>query len=117
MATVDKASLRDEFDRLKAQFEQLSKTGNMPTESRALFSALLVLLEVLMAIFMENSTRKSTRNSSIPSSQTGKDDSATTTAGRQRKGAAQNDARPSHTRTVETTTVVSVDACAEYKKH
>ncbi len=112
MATVNKASLRDEFDRLKAEFEQLSKTGNMPTESRALFTALLVLFEVLMAIFMEHSTRKTTRNSSIPSSQTGKDDSATTRAGRQRKGPAPNDARSSHTRTMETTTVVSVDTCA-----
>ncbi len=112
MATVDKASLRDEFDRLKAEFEQLSKTGTMPTDSRALFTALLVLFEVLMAIFMEKSTPKTPRNSSTPSSQTGKDDSAITRAGRQRQGPPQNDARSNHTRTVETTTVVTVDACA-----
>jgi len=111
MATVNKASLRGEFDRLKAEFEQLSKTDNMPPESRALFRALLALFEVLMAIFMEKSTRKTALNSSIPSSQTDKDDSATTKPNRQRKGHQQNDARSSHTRTVETTTIVTVDAC------
>ena len=37
MATVNKQSLRDEFDALKAEFERLSAGGKMAAESRALF--------------------------------------------------------------------------------
>lgn len=109
---VNRQSLREEFDRLKAEFEQMSTAGNMSAETRTLFNALLMLFEVLMAIFMEKSTRKGSGNSSIPSSQTGKDDTATTRPGSKSKGPAQNEARSSHSRTVETTEVVPVDACA-----
>ena len=111
MATVNRHALREEFDRLKAEFGQLSAAGKMPAETRALFNALLMLFEVLMAIFMEKTTRKGSRNSSLPPSQTGKDDSAATWPGGKSKGTKQNDARPRHTRTVTTTEVVTVDAC------
>ena len=71
MATVSRQSLREEFERLKAQFEHLSATDNkMSAETRTLINALLMLLKVLMAIFMEKTTRKGSRNSSIPPSQT-----------------------------------------------
>ncbi|MDP6535568.1 MAG: IS66 family transposase [Gammaproteobacteria bacterium] len=70
-----------------------------------------MLFEVLIAVFMERNTRKTDRNSSIPSSQTGKDESATTKPGRKSNGNQQNDALSSHTRTVETIEVVTVDAC------
>ena len=43
MATVNKASLRTEFDALKARFESLCAAGKMPPESRALVDALLVV--------------------------------------------------------------------------
>ena len=43
MATVNKHSLREEFDRLKAEFEHLSATDQMSAEIRALFKALLML--------------------------------------------------------------------------
>ena len=112
MATVNKHSLREEFERLKAEFERLSTAGKMPAETRALFNALLMLFEVLMAIFMEKSTAKGRRNSSIPPSQTSKDDSAATRPGARGKGARQNDARSRHGRTVTTTEVAAVDACA-----
>ena len=112
MATVNKHSLREEFERLKAEFERLSTAGGMPAETRALFNALLMLFEVLMAIFMEKSTAKGRRNSSIPPSQTSKDDSAATRPGAEGKGVRQNDARSRHSRTVTTTEVAAVDACA-----
>ena len=76
MASVNKASLREEFDTLKAAFERLCAEGKMAAESRALFQALLMLFEVLMAVFMERRTAKDSRNSSLPSSQTAKDDTA-----------------------------------------
>ena len=112
MATVNKHSLREEFERLKAEFERLSAAGKMPAETRALFNALLMLFEVLMAIFMEKTTAKGSRNSSIPPSQTSKDETAATRPGGKRKGQEQNAARSRHRRTVETTEVVTVDACA-----
>jgi len=58
MASVNKKSLREEFDTLKAQFERLSAEGKMAAESRALFQAMLMLFEVLMAVFMEKRTQK-----------------------------------------------------------
>ena len=112
MATLDRASLRGEFERLKAEFERLSAAGKMPAETRTLFNALLMLFEMLMAIFMEKTTSKGGRNSSIPPSQTDKDDSAATRPGAKGKGVKQNDARSRHSRTVTTTEVAAVDACA-----
>ena len=111
MPTVNKQSLREEFDSLKAEFERLSGEGKMPAESRTLFKALLMLFEVLMAVFMEKRTTKDSRNSSIPTSQTAKDETAITRPGRKGKGPSQNGAPSSNTRTVETVQVAPVDAC------
>ena len=112
MATVNRQSLREEFERLKAEFGRLSAADKMSAETRALFNALLMLFEVLMAIFMEKTTRKGGRNSSIPPSQTSKDETAATRPGGKGKGVTQNDARSRHSRTVTTTEVAAVDACA-----
>ena len=49
MATVNKQSLREEFDALKARFESLCAEGKMSADSRALVDALLMLFEVLIA--------------------------------------------------------------------
>lgn len=112
MPSINRQSLRDEFERLKAEFERLSADGKVSSESRTLIQALLMLFEVLIAVFMEKTTSKSDRNSSKPPSQTEKDDSATTRPGAKGKGKAQNGARAAHTRTVETTEVVTVEACS-----
>lgn len=111
MASVNKESLREEFDTLKSQFERLSATGNMSEEIRTLVRALLMLFEVLMAVFMEKHTAKDSRNSSKPSSQTPKDETAVTQPGTQGKGPNQNGAPSSHTRTVETVQVAHVHEC------
>jgi transposase len=111
LASVNKHSLREEFDTLKARFEQLSAAGKMPEESRTLFQAMLMLFELLMAVFMEKRTTKDSSNSSLPSSQTEKDDTATTRPGAQSKGKSHDDHRSGNTRTLETTQVVSVAQC------
>ena len=54
MASVNKQSLREEFEALKGRFSQLCIDGKVTAESRALFDALLILLQVLMAVFMDN---------------------------------------------------------------
>ena len=111
MASVNKESLREEFDTLKAQFERLLAEGKMATESRALFQAMLMLFEVLMVVFMERRTAKDSRNSSKPSSQTPKADNTSTQPGAKGKGKGQNNARSGNTRTVETIQVVQVNQC------
>lgn len=111
MASVNKTSLREEFDTLKGEFERLSAQDKMPLESRALFKAMLMLFEVLMAVFMEKHTAKDSRNSSKPSSQTDKDETSVTRAGTQGKGQPQNAERCDNTRTVEMVQVASVHQC------
>ena len=110
MASVNKASLREEFDTLKGQFEQLCAEGKMGADSRALFQALLMLFELLMAVFMEKRTAKSSRNSGLPPSQTDKDNSAPQ-AGAKAKGRTQEHTRCENTRTVETVEIIPVTAC------
>ena len=111
MASVNKQSLREEFDALKAQFERLSAAGKMAEESRALFQAMLMLFEVLMAVFMEKRTAKDNSNSSLPSSQTTKEDNTATQPGAKGKGKSHNDALAGNTRIVETVQVASVNQC------
>ncbi len=76
MATVNTASLRSEFDALKARFEALCADGAMSAESRALVEALLMLFQVLMAVFMEKNTPKGSRTSGLPSSRAEPDETA-----------------------------------------
>ena len=112
MATVNKASLRTEFDALKARFESLCAEGKMSPESRALVDALLMLFELLMAVFMEKHTPKSPANSGLPPSQSPNDATARTRPGAKGKGPSYNEARCANTRTREYVKVLSVDACA-----
>ena len=110
MATVNKASLRAEFDALNARFESLCAAGKMSAESRALFDALLMLFKVLMAVFMEKHTPKSSANSSLPASQS--PDDATARPGAKGKGPSTNDAQCANTRTREHVRVLAVESCA-----
>jgi transposase len=111
MASVNKTSLREEFDALKGQFERLCATGKMAEDSRALFQAMLMLFEVLMAVFMEKRTAKTSRNSALPPSQTAKDDQSTPESGAKGKGKGYNNTRSGNTRTVETVEVAPVNVC------
>ena len=111
MASVNKQSLREEFEALKGRFAQLCTDGKITAESRALTEALLMLLQVLMAVFMEKNTPKNSANSSQPSSQTPKDETAITGAGAHGKGKAYQQTRSANTRTVENVQVSKVSCC------
>lgn len=111
MASVNKQSLREEFTALKGRFDQLVADGKMAAESRELFQALLMLLELLMAVFLEKQTPKTSTNSGRPSSQTSKDETAISRPGRHGKGKPLDQARSANTRTVETVQVTEVDFC------
>jgi transposase len=110
MPSVNKASLHEEFEILKARFEHLCAEGKMGQESRALFQAMLMLFELLIAVFMEKRTPKNSRNSGLPPSQTGKDHT-TPQPGAKSKGPEHDKTRSNNTRTVETVEPSSVEAC------
>jgi len=111
MPSVNKQSLREEFDTMKAQFKNLCAEGKMGADSRALFQTMLMLFELLMAVFMEKRTTKNSRNSSKPSSQTSRDETAAVQLGAKGKGKGQKNGRSGNSRTVETVQVSEVRAC------
>ena len=114
MASVNKASLREEFAALKGQFEQHCAKGEVSAELRALFEALLLLFELLMAVFLEKTTPKSSRNSGVPPSQTGQGGEDPTTPKPRTSATGQNPThnRSDNTRTIETLTTLPVEHCA-----
>lgn len=111
MATMDKQSVRDEFEQLKSDFNALNKTEKVSPEVRVIVNGLIMLMGVILAIFLEKNTRKTKNNSGKPPSQTKKDDSALGTPGSKGKGKSENDHIAANTRTIETTTVIPVEYC------
>jgi transposase len=110
MAGVNKESLREEFDAIKLQFKHLNATGKLTDESRILIQGMLTLFEVLLAVFMEKRTPKNNYNSSLPSSQTAKDETSPI-PGSKGKGKGSNGIRSGNTRTIETIEVAPVTQC------
>lgn len=109
MASLDKNTVRDEVGKLKVEFEQLCREGKVPAESLALLKSLFLVVELILSIFLERQTKKTGKNSSLPSSQTEKDETAL--PGSKRKGRGFDDLSVSNRRTRERTTLVSVDSC------
>ncbi len=111
MANINKNSVREELDRLRSHFDELSSEGSLTRESKMLMQSMLTLLELICAIFLEKHTAKTSKNSSKPSSQTDKDESALTQQGRNSKGKKERGESASNTRTAEIVTVSEVTAC------
>jgi hypothetical protein len=110
MATLDKTSVRAEIDRLKTEFEQLCSDGKVSAETQTVVKSLLVVIELILAIFLEKKTRKNTRNSSIPSSQTEKDETASSQVQSKGKGKYVSD-EVNNTRVKETVSISKVEIC------
>ena len=116
MPGLDKTSVRAEVSRLKTDFERLCADGKTTAESKALLMSLFLIVELILSIFMERTTQKDNKNSSIPSSQTGKDESSLGHQGSNGKGKKENDNLAKNTRVHEQVTVSTVsfcDVCAE----
>ena len=91
MAKIDKLTVRNEVGRLKADFEQLCAEGKINNEIKILMNSMFMIIELMLSIFLEKVTKKNNRNSSIPSSQTDKDESALPLApGSKGKGKPEN---------------------------
>jgi hypothetical protein len=110
MATVNKESVREELDRIKTEFSKIAADGKINSEGKLLFQSMLMLINLLVSIFMEKTTKKNSKNSSIPPSQTSKDESSTN-KGTKGKGKAESNDTASNTRTVETIILAAVDQC------
>jgi len=109
--TVNKQSVREEFDRLKCEFKQLSADKKITPEIAALFNGLMMLLNIMFSVFLEKQTKKTSRNSGIPPSQTQKDESSKPETKTSGKGKEEKIIRAGNTRTVETTEIIPVDRC------
>ena len=110
MASINKTSVRDELDRLKAEFHRQSDDA-ISKESRLLIQSLFTLLDLIVAIFLEKQTKKTDKNSSKPPSQTDKDESSTAHKGSKKKGKDEQNESAYNSRTCETTTISEVNFC------
>ena len=111
MASINKTSVRDELDRIKSEFKRQHDTNAMTHENMLLMKSMLTLLELIISIFLEKTTKKNSKNSSIPSSQTGKDESSVDDKGSKGKGKPETKQRANNTRTVESVTLSQVTFC------
>lgn len=111
MATMDKQSVRDEAEKIQQEFSRLASNKKMDADVKALFQSMLMLINLLIAIFLEKQTKKTSKNSSKPSSQTDKDESSLDSRGSNSKGKDELDKLAANTRTIETTTTISVAYC------
>ena len=122
MATIDKQSVRAEFDKIKVGFDEQVKAGKVSTEVAMLVNTLMLLFNLVLSIFMEKSTKKTSANSSIPPSQTTPDNTSITT--KSKTGDDQNKQKTvtvaGNTRTVKTVTLLpalTCETCGEDLSH
>ena len=111
MAILDKQSVRDEFDKVKASFDEQVKAGKVNAEIATLFNTLIMLFSIVLSIFLEKKTKKTSANSGIPPSQTGKDETTPGKGKTNGKGHQETTTMAENTRTVESVTITSVENC------
>lgn len=111
MASLDKTSVRNQVEKVKNDFDQLRLDGKVTPEVQAIMSSMLMIIELILAIFLERTTKKNSANSSIPPSQTEKDNSSLTDQGSKDKGKRPDGEKVRNRRTVETVSISPVDFC------
>lgn len=110
MSSVNKQSLREEFDAYRNRFQTLSAEGKVSAEVSALIKGMMILFELILAVFLEKATTKSPKNSGKPPSQTEKDETAST-PGSKKKGRRENDEAFNNSRTRESVRIAKVVVC------
>ena len=109
MVDIKKTSIRQEAERIKVEFERLAAQKKINSECFALMKLMFMLIELMIAMFLEKSLKKTSKNSSIPPSQTQKDNSSLTQEGSNGKGKLERLATANNTRTIETVTISYVE--------
>ncbi|WP_320039912.1 IS66 family transposase [uncultured Desulfobacter sp.] len=107
---MNKTSVREEVDRVKQEFEQLSLAGKVTPEVKVLMNSMLLVVELILSVFLEKQTRKNSKNSSLPSSQTDRDETAKPTSTGKGKGKKVS-GEISNTRVNETVTIAKAETC------
>ena len=78
MTTVNRDSLRDDFDGYMADIDSLRTEGEITEKAAETITGLCDMMKLVMVVFLEKSTKKTSKktskNSSIPPSQTDKDE-------------------------------------------
>lgn len=110
MARIDKTSIRQEFDHIKVQIHELTADGKVSAELKPVLTTMIMMFELLISIFLEKVTPKSSKNSSLPPSQTNKDDTSHT--GSHSKGKKEDEHSFSNCRTKEKISISKVIECA-----
>jgi len=117
VAQIDKLSVRNEVSRIKSDFEELCANGKISSEIKFLMNSMFMIMELMLSIFLEKATKKDNKNSSIPSSQTDKDESALDPEqGSNGKGKKEKTLTANNTRINENITLIEVyncDTCGE----
>ena len=116
MANIDKKSVRNEVDKVKAEFESLCESGKVSSEIKVLMSSMLMIMELILSIFLERQTRKNSKNSSLPPSQTDKDDTSLPSKESHKKSKQENNTIADNVRVVENVTlseILSCEVCGE----
>ena len=111
MGSVNTKSVREEAERIKAEFQRIASNKKIDSEINMLIQSMLMLINLLIAIFLEKTTKKNNKNSSKPSSQTEKDESSVSHAGTNSKGKEESDDVANNTRTLETVKIAHVTQC------
>lgn len=112
MPTVNRVSVREEFDAFRERFHDLREQGKVSPECEVLFSGLLMLMQLMLTVFMEKTTRKGSGNSGLPSSQTPPDETATGKTGTKGKGQDPKVHDNASVREVTETSVSAVTECS-----
>ena len=108
MASLDKKSVREEFEKIKVQFDLLCHQEKVSTEVKLLMQSMLSMMTLVLAIFMERQTKKSAKNSSLPPSQSPPDNTASKNNHNKESGAK---GKVTNTRTTEKTGISKVNRC------
>ena len=111
MAGINSASLRDEFDGDKADIDALRKEGQISKEADVVISGLCRLLGIVITIFLETPTKKTGKNSSIPLSQSDKDETRKSPDQNRDTRTAQNSMTGENFQTTTIEEVSTVEVC------
>ena len=111
MATVNSASLRDEFDVIKTDITSMRNEGKSTREADKIIDGSCRLLEMLIAILLEKTTKKTSKNSSIPPSQTDKDETKKSPRNNRDTSAAENSMTGENFKTITVEEISTVEVC------